>query len=133
PDVPMLFALEGLGPDLSGADAHRPVDVGGPDLAVADLPGASGGGDDVDDLVDVCSFDEDLDLDLGHEADLVLAPAERLALAALAPIALHLGNRHADDPGASEGVFDLFQLERLQNRRHEVDHRVSFIVVGHRT
>src|SRR3954447_15630133 len=122
--------LEGFGPDLSGADPHAPVDVDGPDLAVADLPGTGRGGDDVDHLVHVGRLDEHLDLDLGDEADLVLAPSERLGLAALTPVALHLRDRHADDPGSSEGVLDLLQLERFHNRCNEVNHAVSLVLNG---
>src|SRR4051812_37850750 len=120
--------LEGFGPDLAGADPHAAVDRDGPDLAVADLPGPPRLGDHVHDLVDITGVDEDLDLDLGHEAELVLGSSERLALAALAAVPLNLRDRHSDDPGGPQGVFDFFQLVRLDDRSDEVNHTDSLSI-----
>ena len=49
--------------------------------------------------VDDGVVDDDLELDLGHEVDLVLGAAVGLGVAALAAEAAHLGDGHADDAG----------------------------------
>src|SRR3954469_1667587 len=74
--------------EFARADADQAVERVGPDLAVADLAGAGGEGDDVGDLVGVARVAHDLDLDLGQEVDRVLRSAVGLGLAALAAEAL---------------------------------------------
>ncbi len=54
--------------------------------------------------------DDNLDLDLGHEIDLILGSAIDFLVAALAPEALDLGHGHALDADARQGLLDLVQL-----------------------
>src|SRR2546421_7842238 len=108
--------------ELASANAHQAVEVDGPDLAVTDLPGTRVGGDHIDDLVDVTALDDDFELDLRDELDLVLVAAERLTLSALPPEALHLTHGHAEHAEAPQAFLHLFQLERLDDRGHQMCH-----------
>ena len=74
--------LDGVCAFLAGADADETVDVGDPDLPVADLAGRGRGDDRVDDGVDVAVFGGDFDSDLGDEVALVLGSSERLGVPA---------------------------------------------------
>src|SRR5512147_588703 len=56
---------------LAGANAHGAGHVGDEDLAVADVLGARGLDDRLDDRFDQAVLDHDVDPDLGHEADFV--------------------------------------------------------------
>src|SRR5690606_18965689 len=77
---------------FAGADAHRLVEAVDEDLAVADLPGAGGGGDRLDGLVGELVGHGDLDLDLGKEVHGVLGTAIDLGVPLLAPVALDFGD-----------------------------------------
>src|SRR5690606_38635320 len=110
---------------LAGADAHDAVDVGHPQLPVADPPGAGGLGDRLDEAVDVAVVGQHVDADLGHEVDRVLGAPVDLGVPRLAPEALHLGDRHAGDAGALEGALDLVELGRLDDRGDELHGRSS--------
>src|SRR5829696_2124085 len=95
-----------VGAFLTGADADQSIDVGDPDLAVADL--ASGGRTDdrVHHGVDLTVVDDDLDGNLGNEVDLVLRTSVRLGVATLAAEPAHLGDGHAGDGDRLQGVLD---------------------------
>src|SRR5205823_51575 len=90
------------------------------------------GGDDVDDLVEVGRLDHHFDLHLGDEADLVLTTPEGLALPTLAAVALHLGDGHAEESGAPQGVLHLLELERLDDGCYEMNHHSSSQATGSR-
>src|SRR5688572_25756796 len=92
---PGPLVSDGVGAHLAGPDADRTVDRRDPDLAVTDLARAGGTGDDLGDLLGFARLAQDLDLDLGHEVDLVLGTAVGLGVAALATEPLHLGDRQA--------------------------------------
>src|SRR5262249_30356044 len=109
-------------PEFARADPHEALEVDGPDLAVADLARPGGVGDEIDDLVGLARVDDDLDLYLGNELGLVLGAAEDLRLAALAPEALDLGDREAADTGGPQGLFDVLQLEGLDDGGDQVGH-----------
>ena len=57
------------------ADAHETIDLGDPDLAVADLAGLGGIANRVDDAVGGVVVDDQLDAHLRHVVDDVLGPA----------------------------------------------------------
>src|SRR4051812_4163798 len=57
---------EGVAVGFTGADAEGVVDRGDEDLAVADLPGACAGGDDIDRLVRQGAVDRNLQPQLGQ-------------------------------------------------------------------
>src|SRR5580765_1505625 len=86
---------------FAGADPHEAVQVDRPDLAVADLAGPGGIGDQVHHLVGLAGVDDDLDLDLRDELGLVLRAPEHLGLAPLPPEALDLTHGEAPDSGGS--------------------------------
>src|SRR5712692_2159609 len=87
---------------LTGADAHRVVDVREEDLAVADLAGATGLHNRADDRIHLMIRDHHLQLHLWEEADLVFHAAIPLDVAALAAAAPHLARRHPHDPEVAE-------------------------------
>src|SRR4029453_15827335 len=102
--------------DLAGADAHGVIEWGYEDLAVADLVGARGFDDRVDDDIDPrirhCGFE----LDLRHEVDDIFGAAVELGVAFLASVALDLGDRDAGDAGLRQRVANVVQLERPDDR-----------------
>ena len=59
---------------------------------------------------------DDLDLDLGHEIDLVLGAAIRFGVSLLAAEAADLGDRHALDALVGQGVLDVLDLEMPDDR-----------------
>jgi hypothetical protein len=100
---------------LAGADAGERLDGRDPDLAVADLVGASRRDDGVDHTVDVRVVHDDLDAGLRGEEHLVLGATVGLAVAALASEALHLRDGHALDADTRQGVLHIVELERLDD------------------
>jgi hypothetical protein len=74
------LTLEGVGTHLAGPDPEHLFDGRHPDLAVADLAGAGGLRERVDDTGHLLVVAEDLDLDLGDEVDLVLGAPVDLGL-----------------------------------------------------
>ncbi len=71
---------QGVGAALAGPYADRLVDGNAPHLAVADLAGAGGLDDDLDQFLGVRVLDEDLDADLGDEVDGVFGAAVDLGV-----------------------------------------------------
>ena len=94
---------DGVAVALAGADAGGALDRGHPDLAVADLVGASGIDDGLDGTVGAGVVDQHLDAGLGGEGHAVLGAAVGLTVAALAAEALDLGDGHALDADLGEG------------------------------
>ena len=88
------------------------------------------GRDELDHLVEVRGLDDRLDLHLGHEVDGVLRAAEGLGLAARADIALDLAGRQAEHARAAERLLHFVELERLDDRRHEMGHEVGLLWFG---
>jgi hypothetical protein len=122
-DVPVVHFSEAL--KIAGADPDEPVDRHRPDLPVADLPGASGGGDDVDHLVGVGRVDQHFELDLGHEAQGVLRTPEDLGLPSLTAEPLHLADSHADDASAPQRLLHVLETVRFDDGGDEMDHCAS--------
>src|SRR5258708_15092827 len=114
------MTLESVRARLAGADAQRLLDGGDEDLAVADLAGMGGLLDGLDGALDLGVIDHDLDLHLGQEAHQVLGAAVDLGLALLAAETLDLAHRQARHADAGQGVAHLVELERLDDRRHEL-------------
>src|SRR5262252_3538280 len=69
---------------LAGPDAHRLIDRGDEDLAVADLPGLGGGDDRLHDLLDAIGRHRHLDADLRQEVHGVFGAAVDFGVALLA-------------------------------------------------
>src|SRR2546425_7109765 len=92
------LASDGVGPHLPGADPMDLLDGENPDFPVADLAGPGGGQDGIHHRLDLVVVDDHLDLDFGHEIDLVFGAAIDLGVAALPaePLGLHRG--HAFHP-----------------------------------
>src|SRR6266516_3125813 len=111
--------LERVGASLAGPHADDLIDRDRPDLAVADLAGAGRLDQRVDDSRGGLVGDQDLDPDLGDEVDGVLGAAVDLCVAALAAVALDLADGQAGDADLAEGVLDLAELERLDDRGDE--------------
>src|SRR6185312_349089 len=104
---------------LAGADPRHVMDRHAPDLAVADPPGLRRLQDDVDDVVRVDVVDQHLQADLGDEVHGVLRAPVDLAVATLPAVAAGLAHRHARDPEGLQGLLDLVQLVRLDDRGDE--------------
>src|SRR5688572_20020529 len=115
--------LQGRLVAFARADADGGLHRRDEDLAVADVAGLRGRGDDLGDLVDDLVRHDDLHLDLGEEVDRVLAAAIQLGVALLTPEPPHLGHRHANHADAGEGFLDVVELERLDDRL-DLLHRV---------
>ena len=88
--------LDGVDPTFAGTDPHNSINAGDPDFAVADLAGAGGIDDGVDDTVDITVVAQDLDLQLGHEVHGVLRPAVHLCVASLTAESAAVLNQQAN-------------------------------------
>src|SRR5512146_1311991 len=75
---------------LAGPDTDRLGEIDDEDLAVADLAGARGSRDRLDDAMDLRIVDRDLDPRLRNEVDLVLGTAIDLGVPLLPAVPLHL-------------------------------------------
>ena len=84
-------------------------------FAVADVAGAGGAEDGLDDLVLEGVGDDDLELDLGEKIDGVLAAAIELGVALLAAVAAGFQNGDSFDAGFDQGFFDGVQLGGLDD------------------
>src|SRR6478736_1173799 len=101
---------------LTRTDAHGFIDRADEDLAVTDAARLGALFDRVDDLMNHLIGDDDLELDLGHEVHDVGRAAVHFLLAAGTAEAFDLGHGHALDTDFGQGILDLVQLERLDNR-----------------
>src|SRR5579884_3510600 len=106
---------EGVATSLAGADAGHLLHGQDPDLAVPDLAGGGGADDGIHDLTDHRVVDQDLDPQLRHEVDRVLGTPVDLGVAPLPAEPLGLGQGHPLHARGGEGLFDLVELERLDD------------------
>ena len=111
-------------PFLAGANSHQTADIADPDLSVADLPGGGGGADGLDDAVGRVVVDDDFDPGLGDEVDGVLGTPIGLRMPALATEASGLMDGEALNPDGLEGVLDIVELVRLDDRGDELQRHV---------
>src|SRR4051812_21870585 len=111
-----------------GADPDDLVDRGDPHLPVTDLPGGGRLHDGVHHAGGVELADDHLDPNLRHEVDLVLRTAVDLGVAALAAEALDLAHGQTGDPDQLEGVLDVVELERLDDRGDELHARTPSVL-----
>src|SRR5690606_12243562 len=115
PPLGSLFRLQRVGAALAGPHPDDRLDRGHPDLAVADLPGAGGLDDDVDDLVHGGVVHDDLDPHLRHEVDRVLGAAVDLGVALLTAVTLHFTDRHTEHACLFQARLDVFERERFDD------------------
>src|SRR6188768_178075 len=101
---------------LAGTDTNRLVDRADEDLAVTDAVGLGALLDGVDHLMDHLVGDDDLELYLRYEVHDVGRAAVNFFLTAGTTEAFDLGHGHALDTDFGQGILDLVQLERLDNR-----------------
>jgi DNA-binding response OmpR family regulator len=85
---------------FTGTDPQHRVDVGDPDLAVADLARARRVDNDVDDAIDISVGAQHLKTDLGDEVDPVLGAAIHLGVPALPSEATRLADGDSGDAGS---------------------------------
>src|ERR1700719_2142999 len=114
-----------VGAPLPCAHPHDGFDGADPHLPVTDLAGACGLDDDVHHLVDRGVINEDLDPHLRHEVDGILGAAVDLGVALLPAVALHLADRHAEDPRLFQAGLDVFEGERLDDRGDQLHSHAS--------
>src|SRR5439155_3252711 len=111
---------ERVGAALSGPYPDQPVDRHHPHLAVADLAGARRLGDRIQHLVRVEVVDQHLDPHLRHQVHRVLRAPIDLGVALLPAVAADLAHRQAEHAERLERRLHVVQLERLDDRGHEL-------------
>src|SRR3954471_3447677 len=126
----ILRGLQSVVPALAGADADDLVDRRHPHLAVTDLAGGGGLHDRVDDPGGVQLADDDLDPDLRHEVHLVLRAAVDLGVPPLAAEPLDLRDREPGDADQLQGVLDVVELERLDDRGDQLHARTPSVFLA---
>src|SRR3982751_4705788 len=89
-------------------------------LAVADLAGARARRDDLDGFVGKVGPDGDFDPQLRQKVHDVFGAAVDLGVALLTAVALDLGYGHAVNADRGQRLAHLVQLERFDNRNHEL-------------
>src|SRR5260370_1637821 len=114
--APRAFFSYGGVAALASANSYRVVDLRHEDLAVADAAGMGRGADRLDGFLDHLILDDQLDLHLGQEVDDVFGAAIQLGMALLAAEALGFQHRDALQPDLVQRVFDLVELEGLDDR-----------------
>lgn len=114
----LIFQANGLKsevPSFFGSDSNRVIDRGNEYLAVACLPGASGGDDRLDRPFHEAISQDDFDLDLRLEIDGVLAAAVNFHVSLLSTEPFDRADGETVDPKIGERFFDLFQFEWLND------------------
>src|SRR4026207_717076 len=86
------------------------------ELPVTDVPRLRRPGEDAGHLVHQRVGNHDLHLDLREEVHRVFAASVQLRVSFLTAESAHLGYRHSDDSDSCEGLFDVVELERLDDR-----------------
>src|SRR5690242_9143570 len=112
---PGVFSYGGVAA-LASANSYRVVDPRHEDLAIADAAGMGRGANRLHGLLDHLIFDDQFDLYLGQEVDNILSAAIELGMTLLP--AEPFGLQHGDALQADliECVFDLVELEGLDDR-----------------
>src|SRR5262245_1316398 len=110
------FRLQGALVALARADSYSRLDRMDEDLAITDVAGLGRRRHDLGHLVDDAVRHDDLDLDLGEEVHRVLTASIQLRVPLLPAEPAHLRHGHADDPDGGEGLLDVVELERLDDR-----------------
>src|SRR3954469_13019266 len=98
---------------FAGPNADRLFERTDKDLAVADLTGARGRHDRLDDAVDEIRRDRHFDFQLWQEAHRVFSPAVDFRVPLLTPVAFDFGHREPVHADGGERVAHLVKLERL--------------------
>src|SRR4051794_8111916 len=107
--------LDGVRPPLPRAHTDQLLDGGRPDLAVTDLSGGRGLGDDVHHVVGVVVGNDDVEAHLGDEVDGVLRTPVDLGVALLPAVATDLTHGQTLHPEALQGRLHVVELERLDD------------------
>src|SRR4029079_7547103 len=115
----MMFPLERIGTGLAGPDAHDLFELENEDLPVADLAGVGRLFDRLDHAIEQVALDRGLDLDLRQEIDDILRTAIELGVSFLPAETLDLGDGDALHADCGQGLPDLVQLERLDDRGYQ--------------
>src|SRR3954462_14751855 len=110
-----VVSSDRVGSGLAGADADRLLDARYKNLAIADAAGLGSLADRLDGVVDEIVVEHDLELHLGEEVDHVLRPAIELRVALLPAEALGLDDGDALQPDLLQRLFDLVELEGLDD------------------
>src|SRR5438105_13627926 len=108
-------ALDGLLAGFIGADADGVFDGADENFSVADFSGFGGFDDGLDRFGSAAVGDNDFDFDFGEEIDGVFAAAIDFGVAFLTAEAFDFRDGHAFDAEAGERVFDVFELEGLND------------------
>lgn len=117
--IPLILSLERRSAGFAGADAHGVLDAQHEDLAVPDLAGGRRGLDRLHRRRSGRVVDHRLQLDLGHEIDLVLRASVDFGLALLSAVSLDLRDRQPLDAGLDERFAHVVQLEGFDDRNDE--------------
>src|SRR5208282_3353171 len=109
-------SLQGVHAALAGADPHHLFHRHDEDFAVADSAGARRALDRLDDLRRQLVRNDYLELDLGQKVHDVLGAAVQLGMPLLTAESLDLADRETLHTDTRQGLFDLVELERLDDR-----------------
>jgi hypothetical protein len=121
---------EGVVIALAGPDTDHARDRRNPDLAVADLPGAGGADDSINDSLDKLVVDQHLDTGLRDEIDLVLGSPIDLGVPALPSVALDFGNGQTKHTGGLDGMLHGIDREGLHDRGDQLHGVFMTSIIG---
>src|SRR5687768_13304442 len=105
---------------FTGANPNDLFQIDDEDLSIADLPRTCHVGDRLDDLFRDGIVYCQLDLRLRQEVDAVLGTSIQLGVTALTSEALDFGHRDALNTDIRDGLTDVIQLERLDDRGNQL-------------
>src|ERR1700722_10283543 len=117
-------SLDGVHPRLPRPDPDGFLDSRNEDFSVANTPGLGGAADRFDRFFDHVVAKHNLDLHLGEKIDHVLCATIKFGMPLLPAEAFGLGDSDALEPDFLEGLLNLIEFERL-NDRLDFFHRVS--------
>src|SRR5882672_502894 len=122
--------LEGLRVDFPGANAHRVQQFRHENLAVADLARPGYVGDGLDHLVDPVIVNREFELYLWKEINDVLGSSIQFSVTFLPSEALDLGHSDALNTDLRQGLADVVELERLDDRGHHFHESPQYVTGG---
>src|ERR1035437_4825555 len=108
-------SLEGRFSTIVVPDAYGFGHVVDEDLAIADLAGARGGGERLEDFFGTAGGHHHFQLDLGQQVHVILLPAVHLLMPLLTTVTAHLADGHAVDADAFHRFLHFVQFERLDD------------------
>src|SRR5574343_1675209 len=120
----MVRSLKGIGTGFAGPDTNDLFEIEDEDLAVADLAGAGGLFDGLDDLIDMLGLDGGFDFHFGQEVDHILGAPIQFGMPFLPAETLHFRDGDALHADGGQRLTHFVKLERLDDGGYEF-HEIS--------